>query len=418
MLASWQAAGALGLLLVTSAVVALVCGIITLLTLQSWRQVARRSQAFVKLAGLMVDRASSPLWYSRLAEALAQAVDARYCCVYLQLPHGEVLRVHPQDDVATVATWRAVMEEVREGQGELTLRLKKRGLSLWGRPLPVRDTVLGSVVWAFHRRDARAATFVKTVEMMELLLSVAGWLVERRVFGEREVVRVERSRILTRGQEEERRRVARELHDGVAQQLAGALALLEVGADSLSSDSGEASRMIGLVQQELRKALEEIRLISRSLHPAMLEHLGLVATLKWYLEELARQTGLSVSCHLPHPSTRLPSAVELAVFRVVQEALNNVRRHAGATHVWVDLRVGERVEVTIADNGRGFDPTLVDLAAEQGHLGLLTMRERVEQVGGSLLIDTAPQRGTKIHVSVPVGVAGTAEAAPILARVG
>jgi two-component system sensor histidine kinase UhpB len=196
-------------------------------------------------------------------------------------------------------------------------------------------------------------------------------------------------------QEEERQRVARELHDEAAQALTSLLVrirLLERADDPLAAREHT---------QELREltagALEQVRRVALELRPTILDDLGLLAALEWRVDEFnaagtARAT-LSAGCR----DLRMPREAELALFRVAQEALTNVARHAQAANVTLSLRCdGTWLTLEVADDGRGFDP-----AAASAGLGLRGMRERLTLIGGNLTIAGAPGAGTRVVARVP-----------------
>ncbi|TBH21424.1 sensor histidine kinase [Thermus thermamylovorans] len=188
-------------------------------------------------------------------------------------------------------------------------------------------------------------------------------------------------------QEEERRRVGRELHDGVGSLLTAALLTLKV-AERRPEQLAEARRRVA-------EALEEVRRLSRELRMPLLDDLGLKEALKRYLEEY-RKGGVEVEAHLEIPP--LPKEKEVALFRVVQEALTNTLRHAQAQRVQVRLwREGDRLFGVVADDGVGFDPEKTPAS-----VGMLGMQERIQGLGGSLLVHSVPGQGTRVEFGVPL----------------
>jgi|1186.fasta_scaffold70232_1 two-component system NarL family sensor kinase len=206
-------------------------------------------------------------------------------------------------------------------------------------------------------------------------------------------------------QEDERRRLARELHDGLGQTLTALTNQLERLQQKLGErDAAElASRLADSVEMA-RLALNESRELSRLLRPPVLDDLGLEAALSWLARTLEQRAGLRVELTLSGLAERLDPDLETLVFRLVQEALTNVLRHAGADRVQVAVsRAGGLLELRISDGGRGFDPdaTLVGGEAATG-LGLRGMRDRLELFGGRLEIVSAPGQGTLISAAVPL----------------
>jgi PAS domain S-box-containing protein len=212
------------------------------------------------------------------------------------------------------------------------------------------------------------------------------------------------SRRLVEIQESERRYVARELHDEAAQ----ALISLKVGLGLLEREADRAEAVVqgvSVLQQRLDLVLENLRRLAMDLRPASLDHLGLVAALRQYAQQVSDQHSLAVDFEAVGNIERLPSDVEIALYRIVQEALTNVVRHARATRVDVLLeRRGDQLIVLVEDNGVGFEPTAVE---QTERLGLFGMRERMEMLGGTLLLESTPGAGTTLLLEVPYGHSAT-----------
>jgi two-component system sensor histidine kinase UhpB len=210
--------------------------------------------------------------------------------------------------------------------------------------------------------------------------------------------RRESGRRALQAQEAERLRIARGLHDEVGQVLTGVL----LGLDSLATADGEREAEVAETKQAVRGALEEVRRIARELRPEMLEQLGLVSALTELSRRFADQTGIEVRKSFAEGLPRLSDASELAVYRVAQESLTNVARHAGASAVEVSLRPGaDSVVLVVSDDGRG----LAENADTNGHGGLRGMRERALLVGGALAVKPARGGGTEVRFEVPAGAA-------------
>jgi signal transduction histidine kinase len=152
----------------------------------------------------------------------------------------------------------------------------------------------------------------------------------------------------------------------------------------------------------LQRAGVQVRSLALDLRPAMLEEDGLDASLRWLAEGLEQRTGIAT--HVAGCFNRVSGAVAVAFFRVAQEALTNVARHARARHVWIELSAGESaLELELRDDGVGFDITrTLEEAHRRGHLGLLGMRERVQVLGGRLVVDSRPGHGTRLRVVLPL----------------
>jgi len=208
-------------------------------------------------------------------------------------------------------------------------------------------------------------------------------------------------------QEEERRRLAREIHDGPAQAMANivmqadfCLKLLELAPTKLSEE------LLSL-QKVIRECLKEIRKVIFDLRPMVLDDLGLVPALRKYLEEYQEQTGLAVDFNFLGEERRLDKRIEVALFRIIQESLRNVQKHAGAQKVAVKLEIlPQRVNVLIKDNGCGFDVDEVLSGRREGTYGLIGIRERVQLLDGQLSIRANRGQGTSIMVNIPLGGEG------------
>jgi signal transduction histidine kinase len=217
---------------------------------------------------------------------------------------------------------------------------------------------------------------------------------------------------LITAQEEERQSIARELHDEVGQVLTAIKVELAVAQRRLAL-SGGAPELLEDVQAIADSALHSVRDISHLLHPALLDDLGLPAAVDWYLQSVSKRHGVAVDLQQHGMTKRLLPEIELAAYRVVQEALTNVVRHAQATSCRVVMRrIGDRLEITIQDNGRGFDPDLIAEAGVRKGLGLLGMRERAGQLKGTVRVQSAPGEGTRVKVELPATPAPEHEDAP------
>jgi two-component system, NarL family, sensor histidine kinase UhpB len=212
-----------------------------------------------------------------------------------------------------------------------------------------------------------------------------------------EVERRESGRRALAAQEDERLRIARGLHDEVGQVLTGVLLQL----DSLAGvDAEERRREVAETKQAVRQALEEVRRIAQELRPEMLEHLGLVSALTELSSKFADQSGIKVERLFAPSLPPLSAEAELTIYRVAQESLTNIARHAHAHRVEVSLQRGaESVVLRIVDDGRGFDRT----ASMNGHGGLRGMRERAVLVGGALAIKPGIPGGVEVRLEVPAG---------------
>jgi len=209
---------------------------------------------------------------------------------------------------------------------------------------------------------------------------------------------------LIQAQEEERRRIARELHDQTSQ----ALTSLALGLRTLAScrDLEEVEARVKELRPLVARTLEEIHDLSLALRPSVLDDMGLEAALRRIAADCAAKCHLEVDFQtVGMKAVRLPAEVETTIYRVVQEALTNIVKHARATEVSIILeRSGSHLTVIVEDNGIGFDLEAVwsQPLTEKG-LGLQGMQERVNLIGGQLTIETAPGRGTTLYVHIELG---------------
>jgi signal transduction histidine kinase len=191
---------------------------------------------------------------------------------------------------------------------------------------------------------------------------------------------------LVRAQEQERRAIARELHDEIGQALSGILL-----------DLGRAPAPIETIAASVERIVDEVRRIALSLRPSMLDDLGLVPALEWQAREVGGRTGLSVQIQAEESAGDLPEAHRTCIYRVVQEALQNIARHAGAKRVRIGLHKAARsVSLQVEDDGKGF------AVGRSRGLGLLGMEERVAQLGGRLRVQSEPGRGTTVTAELPI----------------
>ena len=209
---------------------------------------------------------------------------------------------------------------------------------------------------------------------------------------------------LVLAQEAERGRVAFELHDNITQLLCAVLVRSQTLADKLSASDGTSKREAIKLREMLGQTAEEVERISRNLRPSVLDELGLAAALRDTSTEFAERTGVSLKLGCVQLAARLPANTELTFYRILQEALKNVEKHARARHVTVCLKQpGDFVQLVINDDGIGFDPEHHAARRKgKGGFGLLAMRERATYVGGDLKVKSALNKGTTIIAQVPL----------------
>ncbi len=207
---------------------------------------------------------------------------------------------------------------------------------------------------------------------------------------------------LVAAQESERRRVADDLHDLIGQNLTALGIDLTTLKQHLHSDADPASgARIDAMRALVEKTIDAIRGVMTDLRPPALEEFGLAPALRWYVAEFSERTGMKASVSVPGGERRLPREVELALFRIVQEALTNAAKHSDGSSVHVGIaEEGDRIRLSVEDDGRGFANPVGARSARRGGWGLPTMRERAEAHGGALRIEF-PARGTRLIVEIP-----------------
>jgi two-component system, NarL family, sensor kinase len=204
-------------------------------------------------------------------------------------------------------------------------------------------------------------------------------------------------------QEAERERVALELHDNITQRLCAVLPRWHALANKVPAHEKASRGEVMKLSEMLGQTVEEVQRIARNLRPSVLDELGLVHALRATCTEFAKRTGVSLKLACKRLTARLPPEGELALYRILQNALENVEKHSRARHVTVSLRQRTFVQLTINDDGIGFDPDHHAARRKgQGGLGLLSMRERATYVGGDFKIKSVRGAGTKIEVLIPL----------------
>jgi signal transduction histidine kinase len=217
----------------------------------------------------------------------------------------------------------------------------------------------------------------------------------------REEARGRMLRMVISAQEDERKRIARELHDDTTQKLAVLVMGVERAAQALRQDGRPVP--LDEVKKLAVSALDEVHRLIRDLRPSVLDDLGLFSAVRWYAENTLTPRDIAVRCELGDVEPTLPAAWDIALFRMCQEAVNNVARHAQAESVLIQIGI-ERGElrIEIEDDGRGFEAGAPRPASDRPHWGLIGMQERAELLGGTARIDSSPGRGTRVEIRVPL----------------
>jgi signal transduction histidine kinase len=222
------------------------------------------------------------------------------------------------------------------------------------------------------------------------------------------------SQSIVRLQDEERRRIARDLHDSAGQYLSAVTLTLGQLSRRLAASGDRNKELVQEALELVGDCIREVRTMSYLLHPPVLDDFGLASAVRWYVEGFSQRSGISVRLVLAEEFPRFAPELETAVFRIVQEGLTNVHRHSGAQKSCVELRVqDQQISATISDNGHGMTPEVLSSVSKgQGGVGLMGMYERVKKLGGTIAIDSGTA-GTTIKAELPVSerrASGTAAA--------
>lgn len=376
-------------------------------------RVAERTRALAALYGLMVVANHAESLEHLLDEALVQVMSALQCetgmvmlfDAELEQPHSSVARVivehsngskmpHKQGCLLTESDLFADLIEITEpllildtSQDErLPVRMRQLKVQLLLAPIRFDDRIQGVVGLL---RPAGPAPAEDNIAMLSLVTNQMGVAIQQLELRKE----AQQRKLLA-----ERERLGRDLHDTITQSLYGLAALSEAGEAQLeASESGNASRIFKRIGQTVRQALREMRLFIHDLRPGILEQHGLVAALQLRLEAVEGRADTQVRLTADDPLP-LPQDVEHALYRITQESLNNIMRHANAKNVTVLLRrVGNEVILEVADDGIGFDPEQVS----NGRMGLANMRLYASEIGAKLQVSSAAKQGTTVRVVVP-----------------
>jgi signal transduction histidine kinase len=351
-------------------------------------------------ASLLAMTADNPRQQFRLGEL--ETIAKKYVAGLQDTVSSAVSTQHSPIPAAAATTLRDL--DVQEAQLESIVR------SMTEDEKALLDTRLAT----WNRLFVRSAWILTTVLIGTLVLFAYNFrLLTREVFATKEMERLQRdsvrySRALSARvlelQDAERRRIARELHDSLGQYLIGLKIQLEqlqlVMPDMDESHAKLLNEGIDLAE----RSIAEVRTISHLLHPPLLDDVGLESAARWYAEGFERRSGLKVQCELTDIASRLPKEVELALFRVLQESLTNVHRHANAKSVDVLLSCGDgQARLEIRDDGRGIPKDVINrfYSGMASGVGLAGMRERLSDLNGRLEVERR-SRGSVIRAIIPV----------------
>ena len=245
-----------------------------------------------------------------------------------------------------------------------------------------------------ERRGEIEAALKKSERHYTQLLAESGLLQEQLRYLSRQILSA---------QEEERKRISRELHDRIAASLTGINLELNALRNEATGNNQALRRKIARTQRLVQNSVEVIHEFARDLRPTALDDLGFIPALHSFTKNFLKQTGIRVRLKVFAAVEKLDNSKRTVLYRVTQEALTNVLKHAQASEVEVDIRkLGDAVALSIRDNGRSFQVERLLYSHENKRLGLLGMRERVEMVGGSFRVQSARGQGTTVHASIPL----------------
>ena len=302
--------------------------------------------------------------------------------------------VHPDDKELSVAHWMRCVQSGEAYESEYRL-LGADAKYRWfrARAVPLRDQAGNVVKWYGTCSD------IHDSKMLEQSIRENAIELERLVENRTAELRRLSSRLLTM-QDEERRRIAREIHDGLGQELAAAKMIMD---GILAKDTTPGMHKAATeASQRVDRAIQQVRTISHLLHPPLLDEVGLVSALRWFVEGLTERSGIKIQLEV-HPSDigRLKPELETAIFRIVQEAVTNMFRHSGAHNGKVSVIEKEgSMFVTVSDDGKGIEEEVVQLRPDSVGIGIGGMRQRVNELGGSLRLTNA-NPGTIVQVVIP-----------------
>ncbi|MFZ1159138.1 MAG: PAS domain-containing protein [Candidatus Sulfotelmatobacter sp.] len=301
--------------------------------------------------------------------------------------------VHPEDKQKAMADWLLCIESGANYEAEYRMRAKD-GNYRWfrARAVPIRSDEK-IVKWYGTCSD------IHDSKVLEQSIRDSATELEKMVDRRTDELRRLSIRLMTM-QDQERRRLARDLHDGLGQELAVAKMVLDRMIMEKPADPPEEAwtQASGIVD----RAIQQVRTMSHLLHPPLLDEVGLLSALSWYVDGLSKRSGIETSLDVrPAEFPRLAAEVETAVFRIVQEALTNVFRHSEASKVWITLTQKDGlIVVAVRDDGKGIDRRIAELQPDSVGVGIGGMKQRAKEFGGELRLTNA-QPGTLVELMSP-----------------
>ncbi|HEX4664800.1 MAG TPA: PAS domain-containing protein [Terriglobales bacterium] len=319
--------------------------------------------------------------------------------------YGWLDYVHPDDNERAVGEWNRCVESGAHYEAEYRMR-SKTGEYRWfrARAVPIRDD--GNIgKWYGTCSD------IHDSKLLEQSIRDNAAELERMVDRRTDELRRLSIRLMTL-QDQERRRIARDLHDGLGQELAVAKMVLDKMMIQKSAKPPDDTWV--QASEIVDRAIQQVRTMSHLLHPPLLDEVGLMSALSWYVEGLAKRSGMETSLNVtPSDFPRLSTEVETAIFRIVQEALTNVFRHSGARKVGISLaQKNGMLVVAVRDDGKGISKKVADLEPDSVGVGIGGMKQRTKEFGGELRLTNA-NPGTLVEILIPYST-GLREAGAIL----
>jgi len=302
--------------------------------------------------------------------------------------------VHPEDTQRSMSQWMHCVQSGDNYESEYRIR-GRDGQYRWfrARAVPIRDFEGHILKWYGTCSD------IHDSKVLEQSIRESAMELERLVDDRTAALRRLSGRLLTM-QDDERRRIARELHDGLGQELAAAKMMMD---GILEKNSAQSNRRAAADASEtINRAIQQVRSLSHLLHPPLLDEVGLLSAVRWYLDGLTKRSGIVTSLDVqPVDFPRLGAELETAIFRIIQEALTNVYRHSGAQKAWVTLRQQEsQLAVLIRDDGKGIEGPVAELRPGSIGIGIGGMSQRAKEFGGELRLSNSDP-GTLVEVAVP-----------------
>jgi PAS domain S-box-containing protein len=340
--------------------------------------------------------------FSRQADGARDYISGRFYEFTGALPgsangFGWLEYVHPEDKERSIAQWMHCVESNENYESEYRLR-SKEGQYRWfrARAVPLRDHQGRAVRWYGTCSD------IHDSKIIEYSMRDSAAELEKVVAERTEALRFLSSRLMSM-QDDERRRIARELHDGLGQDLVAVKML----ANAILQEFPMMTDHIMELSDMIDTATQQLRGLSHLLHPPLLDEVGLMSAVRWYLDGLTKRSGIETVLEVrPEEFPRLAPELERAMFRIIQEALTNVFRHSGAGKTWVTVLCEDnKVTVRVRDDGKGIEKQVSELQPGSVGVGIAGISQRAKEFGGDLRVTNA-YPGTIVEAVIPFQNAG------------